>query len=477
MADIAGLARAHTDLGDPEVELLRELTLDWGLIADLSFADLVLWLPTWNGGGYVAVAQQRPDTGRTLFPDDIVGEFTARGRRPGMAAAQASGRPQDVRDADGTWAQIYPVAAAGRVIALLGRYSAVEDPAAVRAAGGLEAAYLAAADDLCAMVVSGDFPPGGREHDPLRVGSGLMRLDADGLVEFASPNATSAFRRLGVAVDLVGTDMGRLAPRLHDRADGLDPAGTVVAAGRTRGQVELEHSSTVLVLESLPLIRRGRRTGALLLVRDVTELRSRERALLSSEASLREVHHRIKNNLQLVAALLRMQSRRSDSESARAALADAGSRVSAIAVVHEALAAAPEGTADFDAVADRILAMSAALAPGARLRRSGSIGPVPADQATPLAMCLAELLANALEHAGPQPTVAVVLRQDSERIGLEVVDDGPGLPAGFDPASDGRLGLQIVRTLAAEHGGHVLWAPGADGGTVAEVAINRSADG
>lgn len=473
MADIAGLAREHTDLDADAVQRLRELALDWGLIADLSFADLVLWLPTWNGGGYVAAAQQRPDTGRTLFPEDVVGTFAARGRRPGMARAEASGRPQDVRSPDGSRVQLYPVSAGERIIALLGRYSAADDRGA---AGGLEAAYLAAADDLCAMVVSGDFPSGGRQHDPLRVGSGLIRLDSAGVVEFASPNATSAFRRLGVAVDLVGTDMGRLAPRLHDRADGLDPAGAVVASGRTRGQLELEHSGTVLVLESLPLVLRGRRTGALLLVRDVTELRSRERALLSSEASLREVHHRIKNNLQLVAALLRMQSRRSDSASARTALADAGSRVSAIAVVHEVLAAAPEASANFDDVADRILAMSAALAPGAQLRRSGSVGSVPADQATPLAMCLAELLANALEHAGPRPIVSVVLEQDAETFELRVIDDGPGLPAGFDPESDGRLGLQIVRTLAAENGGRVQWLRGAARGTVAEVSFSRSGD-
>ena len=75
----------------------------------------------------------------------------------------------------------------------------------------------------------------------------------------------------------------------------------------------------------------------MLLLRDTTDIRRRERALLSKDATIREIHHRVKNNLQTVAALLRLQSRRSSDEAISAALGDAQVRVAAIAVVHEAL--------------------------------------------------------------------------------------------------------------------------------------------
>ena len=140
---------------------------------------------------------------------------------------------------------------------------------------------------------------------------------------------------------------------------------------------------------SIPLSRSGTAIGAVILVRDVSELRSRERALITSEASLRELHHRVKNNLQMVAALLRLQSRRVNSAEARTALAEAGQRIGAIAVVHEILSAAPQDEVDLDLVADRVLALAAELAPSARVRKEGWLGKMPSDVASPVAMCLA----------------------------------------------------------------------------------------
>lgn len=190
---------------------------------------------------------------------------------------------------------------------------------------------------------------------------------------------------------------------------------------------------------------------------------------MTTEASLREVHHRIKNNLQMVAALLRMQSRRVASDEARGALVDAGTRVGAIAVVHEVLAASPEGAVDFDDVVDRILAMARELAPDARLTREGSLGEWPSETATPMAMCLAELVANAVEHSGPAARVTVAVRQGSAGASVRVDDAGPGLPPDFSPEHSGRLGLQIVRTLVTENGGTVRWRSRPGGG--ASVAL------
>jgi len=210
------------------------------------------------------------------------------------------------------------------------------------------------------------------------------------------------------------------------------------------------------------------------LVRDVTELRHRERALMTKEASLREVHHRIKNNLQMVAALLRMQARRVTSEEARGALTDAGTRVGAIAVVHEVLAASAEGAVDFDDVIDRVLAMAGELAPDARLRREGSVGTWPTEVATPMAMCLAEIVANAVEHSGPGARVLVDARRSGDTAVVRVDDNGPGLPVGFSPLDSGRLGLQIVTTLVTENGGTVDWRNRAGGGASVTLEFRKS---
>src|SRR5204863_6963688 len=122
------------------------------------------------------------------------------------------------------------------------------------------------------------------------------------------------------------------------------------------------------------------------------------------DATIREIHHRVKNNLQTVAALLRLQSRRLDAPEGRQALDEAVRRVGAIAVVHETLSQNFDELVEFDAVADRLTALVSEVGSGdvpVRTRREGSFGAISSDAATPLAMVFTELIQNAVEHAFP----------------------------------------------------------------------------
>ena len=237
-------------------------------------------------------------------------------------------------------------------------------------------------------------------------------------------------------------------------------------------------------LRSIPLIVGGSRTGALVLVRDVTELRRRERELMTKDATIREIHHRVKNNLQTVAALLRLQARRSSAAEARAALDEAVRRVGSIAVVHEMLSHAAEEVVEFDEVADRVAMMAGEVA-AAEVRVvpkiTGSFGQLPASVATPLAMILTELLQNALQHGFADSRVVrdsyhslleVVVSREPERLTVTVADRGVGLPEGFDLDLSTSLGLQIVRTLVVgELGGKLRITPRPGGGTEAVVHL------
>lgn len=164
----------------------------------------------------------------------------------------------------------------------------------------------------------------------------------------------------------------------------------------------------MVTLRAIPLKPKGVHTGSLVLARDVTELRRRERELMTKDATIREIHHRVKNNLQTVAALLRLQSRRMDSDAGRAALDEAVRRVGSIAIVHETLSQTLDEQVAFDEIADRVLAMVMELSQDGQVttRRSGSFGILSAEVATPLAMVLTELLQNALEHAFGDKAVA-----------------------------------------------------------------------
>ena len=184
------------------------------------------------------------------------------------------------------------------------------------------------------------------------------------------------------------------------------------ASGRAHMETEIDANGSVVQLRTIPLVVHGGRSGALILLRDVTELRNRERELITKDATIREIHHRVKNNLQTVAALLRLQARRLSAPEARVALEEAVRRVGSIAIVHETLSHAPEEIVDFDDVASRVAMMAGEVSmaetrviPSLR----GKFGMLPASIATPLALVLTELHAvnarssTACSHRAPTP--------------------------------------------------------------------------
>lgn len=197
-----------------------------------------------------------------------------------------------------------------------------------------------------------------------RVGDGLVRLDADGVVQYASPNGLSAYHRLGLASDLVGQHLGGITAELAPSRGPVDEALVKLASGYAPREFEVECAGGVIQLRAIPLKPKGVRIGSLVLLRDVTELRRRERELITKDATIREIHHRVKNNLQTVAALLRLQARRMDSPQGREALNEAVRRVGSIAIVHETLSQNLDERVEFDEIADRVIAMVAEISPG-----------------------------------------------------------------------------------------------------------------
>jgi two-component sensor histidine kinase len=457
--DLVDLVRRYTSLADADLDRLHLLVGEWQLLADLSFADLLLWVRVEEPPGFVAIAQIRPVTAQTAYVEDKVGQVIAEGKRLLVDRAWREGRI--CREGDPEWGEgipvreeTIPVRHDGKVIAVVARHTNL---ATARTPSRLELTYLASAADLAGMVAEGRFPfPGGQvdsDSSP-RAGDGLIRLDADGRVTYASPNAVSAYRRLGLAGDVVGIHLGETTAQLAP-PEGLvdEPIAWLVSglSGR-EAEVEVETRGVALRLRTIPLLPRGERVGTLVLLRDVTELRRRERALVSKDATIREIHHRVKNNLQTVAALLRLQARRLDVPEGRAALEEAVRRVRAIALVHDTLSQTLDGPIEFDQVADRLIVMVgevAAAESGSLPRRVGTFGMLPAGLATPLSMVLTELLQNALEHGlrGRSGVVEVSTRRLDHELEIVVADDGEGLPVGFSLSASPRLGLQIVRTL------------------------------
>lgn len=478
MSTLSDLVSRHADLGPADVEWLHLLVGDWQLISDLAFADLVLWLPT-RSGDFVAVAQARPSTGATVHYDDIVGSSAPEGQRPQLERALAEVRIQRSREPRwfGTYAvreEAVPVVHGGRPIAVVARQTNL---GGARTPSRLELNYVESADDLVAMISRGEFPapnaPTGPRRGAPRVGDGLIRLNSEGEVLYASPNALSCFHRFGVLGSLVGRSLAEVTTELLEESSAMDESLPLVVMGRAPWRTDVEARGVCLSLRAVPLTEHGQRIGAVLLCRDVSELRRRERELITKDATIREIHHRVKNNLQTVAALLRLQSRRMTSPEARDALGEAMRRVTTIAQVHETLSQTLDETVDFDTLVDRSLRLAADVASaGASVRtvRTGTFGMVPAEDATALALVLTELVTNAVEHGfagGRTGTVDIIAERSGTHLRAIVADDGVGLPGeGGVPGPGAGLGTQIVGTLVRnELRGKIDWSARESGGT------------
>jgi two-component system, sensor histidine kinase PdtaS len=486
VSTLRDLLDEHTSFAAADVEHLHRLAGEWQLISDLSFADLLLWVLVGARDEYVCVAQVRPTTAPTAYQDDQVGKVSGGAEVAHLHVARTQGRIW--REGDPVWYgdtparhEAIPIRRRGsaEVIAVVGRDTNLTT---ARTPSQLELNYLTTADDLAQMMTDGTFPPPrhpGETTSAPRVGDGLIRLDAGGKVTYASPNAQSAFRRLGWPAHLVGEDLAALSTRLaDDPLEGTDAGRRILAAlrGEAPARKEIDARGASVLMRALPLMPAGVPIGALVLVRDITEVRRRDRALITKDATIREIHHRVKNNLQTVAALLRLQARRAPA--ARVALEESVRRVASIALVHETLSMSSDEAVEFDGIVDRVAAAAAEVAESAgkvRIRREGTFGVLPAEVATPLVMVLNELLVNAVEHGfedGRGGEVEVTAERHGRDLRVRVVDSGRGLPPGFDLDASDRLGLQIVRTLVAgELRGTIVIRPGKESGTEAEILV------
>jgi two-component sensor histidine kinase len=503
------LAREYTGLDIGARKHLERLMGSWGMLADLSFSDLLLYVPldqfslavaqpgaeVWPEGEprqdagasllglhFVVLGQMRPTTSQTLFELDLVGQVMAAGELPLVLESWRRGtimtgeRPAGMEEGPVRY-QCIPVRWRGDVVGVLSR---VWSPTVGRRTGGLERVYLRLFDRLAAMVSAGLYPfvtdEAAIEEAP-RVGDGVVVLDADQRVTFASPNAVNALHRMGIVSAIVGNTLASL---------GVDSEAVVQSFEQRLPVIEeIERRPDVMVLlRCIPLIEDGEVRGAAVLVRDVTDLRRRDRLLLSKDAAIREVHHRVKNNLQTISSLLRLQSRRLEDRAARVALLEAERRIRAIALVHEILAREPGEQVPFKEIVPALVQLAKDANVSSEyvdIQVAGDAGDLVADIATPLAVVIAELLQNAVEHAFTDPEqqeliVYLTLESDGVELSVEIRDNGRGFPEGFDIDGTRSLGLAIVRDLVrSQLGGSI--SVRSEGGAVVRITVPLGAAG
>jgi two-component system, sensor histidine kinase PdtaS len=450
LSDAPAPVRAHlANLGD-----------NLQLLADLGYGYVALCVPG-REGALGVVADARPNTAVSPVATSRAGVRLARKADPEAYAALARGEAVvgEPRRAAGDIAFVTTAFPVGQPLpyAVVTRGLAEQVTAAP---GRMETAFMEAAVDLLNVLRDGPLIDV-RTHDPFaatrHAGVGVLRVARTGRVSFASPNAVTIMRMAGAEGRITGAHASELPGGGHGISPLLGIRGALA--------VDLDVAGRVLGYRSVALP-----AGVLVLIEDLTEARRREQEIVVKDAIVREVHHRVKNNLQTIASLLRMQARRSDSDEARKALTEAVERAAAMAAVHDLLSRSDHERVDFAEAARTVveLVRRGLMGDDTRIavRVTGSTGEIDASSATSLALVLAELVHNALEHAfAPQGAgkVDVILERTAGELVVKVCDDGRGLPVPLDPVYSPSLGFSIVRSLVEEDLRGTLAATGGDG--------------
>ncbi|MCD6520894.1 MAG: histidine kinase N-terminal domain-containing protein [Anaerolineae bacterium] len=444
---------------------MKKIGSDLPILADLCRADLLLCCRE-REDRIVIVAQARPHSSSPLYEEDEC--LNTRVKRSEQEEIfhvfEGKGKPHQVHTVfirGATVArQLFPVYnERGQVIAVLVKdaYWLAHERHRRRSRVFQEALL-----DFIAMVLRGELK-GAEELSPFGEHDGIMYVGPDRRIQYMSGIASELFRHLGYRDTLVGrriNDIETVDAQLVARAIAerrcLESQSEQDGFTWTRKAlpVTIRDRSLWQFLQPWKKHREARKYGAFVLIHDATEALRTQRELESKMAMLREVHHRVKNNLQVIASIMRMQARRTSSEEARAVLEESVQRVLSVAVVHEFLSQNARGMINLRDVANRILAqIKQGLVDPLKKIELEVEGPdiwLPAERATQCSLVMNELVQNAIEHGLAQQergAIHVQLVDQGEEITILVEDNGQGLPEGFNLDTDANLGLRIVKSM------------------------------
>lgn len=454
-------------LSDSESAFLEHINKALPVLADISRADVLLYCANGSDNALV-LSHVEPHSVPSTRTQSLVGQVVDPEACPlvfrTMRIGQSSRRSHGLT-VDGTpiVQEVFPISYAGRAIgALCVEKTLIEFERHRRRHELFQQALRCLQEMTCRgqMVGAEELMPLG-EHD------GIVVVDTECQIQYASSVAGNLYRRLGHT----GTLLRKRLMELGTSDEELVKSAMAMAECL---EEEAQEGSFIWVRKALPiygyaplqtgwrrLLRRRWRepalVGAMLAIHDATEERRKEQELRLKSAMLQEIQHRVRNSLQTITALLRLEARRASSEEARQVLQESISRILSVAAVHEFLSQPGEQTVNLRVLSERILNQTAAGVidrdQHIRLNVSGSDVLLPAEQATSCALVINELLLNAVEHGFPRPAdgaITVKLEEHQSEIAVTIHDDGRGLPEDFDLEQSSRLGLRIVQTLVEE---------------------------
>lgn len=446
---ISALCREFTDLDDEDIARIEELAVSLPVVADLEEADIFIDCQTREPEVAIVIAQAKPSSGKSLYTGSVVGQYATKVNEPavlrtlmaGLPTKDLLGRTQENREVQ---QRVAPMKSRdGRVIACLICESDISKDLQTKRNLSLLSHATSQLTDALLLARNKD------EGIPFHVTDGIVIFDRHGLAVYANPVARKMYKELGFINELEGLCFANVC--FEDRDfDEIIEKGQIVSSEVRFGRQIFNVKYTVMKGK----VNKNARVA--MLITDETDVKTKEKELILKSVAIKEIHHRVKNNLQTIASLLRLQSRRIDSKMARKAFSESISRVLSIAATHEILAQNGVDDIELNIMLKKIVQSVSGDNPGSgkeiKIGISGDSIRHRSEMATSIALVVNELLQNCFKHAFPgrkEGKIDVVLRRGKVFSCITIIDNGIGFERNQMEQSSS-LGMQIVRQLVKD---------------------------
>lgn len=438
MATLEAVCRTASTLSPVQIHILQNSEELLQFASDLSHRELFVYVPGREEGTLVLAAHKTPllQKGReneSVDPGAVFSRYEEPFNYQVLQRGEAMRGEKEVEY--GVMAPIvaYPfVDNGGLTMAVIAFVGAVEESREILT----ETAFLS-------LQVPMDFHS---MYQPLSIQDGVVLVNCNGVVLYADDMAYSILHMCGQHGAIVGSNIYNTR---------LDLTGAKNVLSKAEGLADdVTFGDAVVSRRVIPILQRGKVRRVISILTERTELHRKEEELMVKTSVIKEIHHRVKNNLQTIASLLRMQMRRTKSEEAKDVLKESLNRILSISLVHETLSHHDEENIDISDVAQKLLGLLAHSLVSkdcqVETRFSGDKLLMPSDAATSLALVLNELITNAISHGfegRSKGNLAVTIRREEKDGVLIVCDDGIGISKAVLDTGRKHLGLAIVRTL------------------------------
>lgn len=443
------LCREHTDLSPEDVNKVKQIAASLEVMTDLLGVDVFVDCLTRDPDVAVVVAHARPVNGKSLYSGPVVGQYAHRSNEPatlrtldvGMPTKDMLARTQEDKDVQ---QNVSPIKNnCGEVIAcLIAETDITED---IRAKRNLSLLSHTTSQLTEALVNTKQKEQGLHYH----VTDGIIIFDDKGQVILANPVARVIYKKLGYMDELEGLHFSNVTLEDIEFADVLE--------NRHMSASEIGLGSLVLNVKFLVITRKmANKASAVMLIRDDTDVKAKEKELILKSVAIKEIHHRVKNNLQTIASLLRLQSRRIDDRSAQKAFSESINRVLSIAATHEILAEKGVDDVELSMMLKRIIRNVTGHTVEANKKIEidfqGDSIQTNSDIASTIALVVNELLQNCFKHAfvGKEGgTIEIEIHKGNRYSNISITDDGVGFDVDSDPGK-ASFGNKIVKQLVTD---------------------------